>query len=132
MAAWLTITHGPVPMVVLLAQFTGALLGTWVVTRVTLFLTRRLGSWPGRIPVSHSLALALSTIVGGYGYGTLEDPRFSSAFATYVIPVIIWAFVDTVRHRRHYEHVETDARNAQHMEPKRLTDTGADSPRRLM
>jgi hypothetical protein len=84
-----------------LAFFAGAFVAVYLVSRLMLFLTKRMKDSAARLPVAYSLTLLFTVVVGGYGLsGPGKGPAFGEAFRQYVLPVGLWYLIDFRRLRR--------------------------------
>jgi hypothetical protein len=64
-----------------LAFLVGAFVGVYLVSRLMLFLTKRLKDSAARLPVAYSLTLIVTVGLAGYGLASLgEAPAFAEAF----------------------------------------------------
>ena len=80
--------------------FVGALVPTFLISRLGLWLTRQ---WPGgvtRLVTVHCVSLLLTAFVGGIGMA--DGGAFAGAEAAmgYALPQAIWLIVDLVRFTR--------------------------------
>jgi hypothetical protein len=53
-----------------------------------------------RMMMANGLSLFVATIVGGFGIADGGGPNFASAFASYVLPQLVWLIVGIVRYNR--------------------------------
>ena len=82
-------------MAVFLGQFTGGLVICLIIIGV---LSRVLRRWlhgePTRLFVSFFVALAIASVIGGYGYADdKSQPAFATAFAVYLGPASLAGFL---------------------------------------
>jgi hypothetical protein len=75
----------------------GALVPTFLLSRLGLLLTRRwTGSW-FRILLVHTLSLAVSVLIGAYGFSDGGEMAWATAFFIYAVPQFVWLVVDMAR-----------------------------------
>ena len=87
-------------MAVSIGAFVGALVATFLVSRLLLWLAKPLGDTFWRIALAHGLTLAFAVLVGGYGLASGSDePQFAKAALTYGPGVLLWLVVDLVGRR---------------------------------
>lgn len=92
-----------------IAFFVGALVPTFLISRLGLWLTRQ---WPGgntRLITVHGVSLLLTAFVGGIGMA--DGGAFAGAEAAmgYALPQAIWLIVDLVRFTRRHPASEPQA-----------------------
>jgi hypothetical protein len=82
----------------ILATFFGAFLGMGLISRLALWLTKRLGKdTPRHLMVAHGIAIAFATVLAGFGQA--EDggpPRFLYAFLLYGGADLLWIVLDVL------------------------------------
>ena len=87
----------------IVASMLGAVIGSYILLRLLMFITRKVRRRPNDAPeiaVAGLLALALMTVGGGYGMKDgLPDPVFLRAFYTYFGPAMLATVIELVRFR---------------------------------
>lgn len=83
-----------------IAFLIGALIGTFLVSRLALLALKRMGYSAGRLVVGHAASFAAVTVIAGYGFADGSEPQFLGAGLTYVLPQLFWLAVDLLRWRR--------------------------------
>ena len=81
----------------------GALVPTFLVSRLLLFLTRKIGvSGPLRIILSHTVSLGLVFLIAGIGFADGGNFAGGEAILAYAPPQLFWLMVDfgVARRRR--------------------------------
>jgi hypothetical protein len=81
----------------IVAFMIGALLITFLVSRLIGLLIRRWVSNPTKLLIANFGTLMVATVLGGYGFANGEQPLFSTAFFSYVVPVMVWLVHDLLR-----------------------------------
>lgn len=82
----------------LLGQILGALIATFLVSRLTLWLLRKWDGGLARIALAHGTALAFCWVA--YAFGSADGgPLNWSGGAIYTLPQIFWLVVDMLRGR---------------------------------
>ena len=82
-----------------IATMIGALVPTFALSRLTLWMLKTWNGGAQRLIVAHVFALLIATLIGGMGMadgGAFAAPQ---ALATYVLPQAVWFFADLYRHR---------------------------------
>ena len=87
-------------MVYWIAFLIGALIGTFLVSRLALLALKRMGYSAGRLAVSHVVSFTAITVIAGYGFADGGEPQFLSAGMTYFVPQLFWLAFDLLRWRR--------------------------------
>jgi hypothetical protein len=77
-----------------IGQLLGALVATFLLSRLVGWVLRRALNDPARLLAANVATLAIATVVGGYGFANGGSPLFATAFRSYVIPVIVWLIYD--------------------------------------
>lgn len=84
--------------------FIGVLIGALLITYLVSRALRRwvFKSLPGlqRSVVPNVVTLAISTVVGAFGFADGGDAKWTSAFLTYLIPTAVWTVVDLIRNKK--------------------------------
>ncbi|TPI40943.1 hypothetical protein FJW07_06665 [Mesorhizobium sp. B3-1-9] len=81
------------------AMLLGALVPTFLLSRLLLWITKR---WNGGVPrllVVHVICGALAVVAAAYGYSHTGAPDWSRS-PLYVVAQLIWLIVDFLRGRR--------------------------------
>jgi murein DD-endopeptidase MepM/ murein hydrolase activator NlpD len=84
-------------MPVLLGQFVGALVPTFLLSRLLLWLTKRWDGGRGRYFTIHFGSLLIAALIGGMGRADGGAFAPIEAAGVYAIPQVIWLIVDLVR-----------------------------------
>ena len=77
-----------------LMDLAGAAILMFILSRLTLWLTKWLGDNGTRILAAHAAALAAMTILAGLSWGDPGGDRFGWAFVTYGIPTVALCLID--------------------------------------
>ena len=77
----------------------GALVGTFLISRLALLVLKRMGYSAGRLAVGHAASFAAITVIVGYGFADGGEPRFLSAGLAYLLPQLFWLAFDLLRWR---------------------------------
>lgn len=89
------------------AMLLGALVPTFLLSRLLLWITKR---WNGGVPrllLVHVICGALAVVASAYGYPDSGAPDWSRSLV-YIVAQLIWLVVDLVRGRRHQSRLRTD------------------------
>jgi len=81
------------------AMLLGALVPTFLLSRLLLWITKR---WNGGVPrllAVHVICGALAVIAAAYGYSHTGTPDWSRSLI-YIVAQLVWLIVDFVRGRR--------------------------------
>jgi hypothetical protein len=82
-----------------LAEWVGALLPTFLISRLMLWLMR---SWDGgvrRLIMAHMVALLIATLIGGMGMADGGAFAAAKAFMVFAPPQAVWLTADWLRRR---------------------------------
>ncbi|HEV2532032.1 hypothetical protein, partial [Phenylobacterium sp.] len=63
-------------MAYLIGGFVGGVIAMFLLSRLTLWLFKRLGDNEKRISAAHATAYAIAVIAGGFGFANGGPPRF--------------------------------------------------------
>ena len=72
----------------------GAVFGTLLISRLTLWLFKKLGDNQRRIFVAYGVMYVFIVVVGGLGFADGGPPRFGYAIMIYTLPALLWLAVD--------------------------------------
>lgn len=72
----------------------GALAITYLMSRLMLWLLKRVSDRRARCLWAHGLAYLLAAILGGLGYADGGPPKFLYAASLYLLPTIMWLVID--------------------------------------
>jgi len=81
------------------AMLLGALVPTFLLSRLLLWITKR---WNGGVPrllLVHAICAALAVVAAAYGYSHTGAPDWSYSLL-YVVAQLVWLVVDFIRGRR--------------------------------
>jgi hypothetical protein len=74
--------------------FVGALLAIGLLSRLALWILKRVGDTSMRVLIAHGLTLCFATVIAGYGFGEAGKPRFGYAFTVYGLATLVWLAID--------------------------------------
>ncbi len=77
-----------------LGAIVGALVGSYLLSRLALWLLKAMGDKRDRILGAHGATFAFVTVAGGYGYADGGEPQFLHAAEIYILPIILWLAID--------------------------------------
>jgi hypothetical protein len=77
-----------------MAYMIGGVVAMWLLSRLMLWIFKRLGDNEKRIYVAHLVAYGLAAGLGGLGFANGGPPRFLHAAGVYIVPVLLWLAVD--------------------------------------
>lgn len=81
--------------------FVGALIPTFLLSRIALWLLKRWNGGYARLVAAHVLSLAVATLIGAFGMADGGPLAFGVAFLSYVGPQLLWMALDGWRlHRK--------------------------------
>ncbi len=83
------------------AMFVGALVPTYLVRLLFIWLTKRWDGGLARMLICNFLSLLVATGAGGVGMADGGPYQWGTAFFTYAIPQACWVFYDIGRARAH-------------------------------
>jgi hypothetical protein len=72
----------------------GALAITYLLTRLALWLLKRMGDDTRRILVAYAAVFVFSVMAGGYGLANGGTPDFLRPALLYGLPLLLWLVVD--------------------------------------
>ena len=72
----------------------GGLVLTYLLTRLGLWLTKKMGDNQRRIWIVYAVTFALTVVLGGLGFADGGPPRFVFAAAIYGGPLLLWLVID--------------------------------------
>lgn len=80
-----------------MAQLIGALLPTLLISRLILWLGKRMrgGAYPDLI-IAHAISLAICFVISAFGAADGGPPKWMAGFA-YLLPQLFWLIFDLVR-----------------------------------
>ncbi|TPK96410.1 hypothetical protein FJ934_09710 [Mesorhizobium sp. B2-4-12] len=81
------------------AVLLGALVPTFLLSRLLLWITKRWNGGVARLLLVHVICGALAIIAAAYGYSNTGAPDWSRG-PVYIVAQLIWLVVDFVRDRR--------------------------------
>ena len=81
-------------MAYMIGALVGALVAMFLVSRLTLWVFKRLGDKPARILTAHAVACGAAVMLGGLGLANGGPPVFGYAASLYVLPTLLWLAVD--------------------------------------
>ncbi|WP_133255051.1 hypothetical protein [Phenylobacterium hankyongense] len=81
-------------MAYMIGMAVGGVVGMLLLSRLTLWMFKRLGDNERRILVAHAVAYVLAVGLGGLGYADGGPPRFLYAASVYGLPTLLWLAMD--------------------------------------
>ncbi|MEZ2329968.1 hypothetical protein AB6802_09605 [Mesorhizobium sp. RCC_202] len=81
------------------AMLLGALVPTFLLSRLLLWITKRRNGGVARLLLVHVICAALAVVAAAYGYSHTGAPDWSHS-PVYVVAQLVWLIVDFVRGRR--------------------------------
>lgn len=82
------------PPAYVFGAWVGALVATFLITRIALWALKRVGDNERRIYLAYVIAFAIAVALGGFGYADGGPPRFGYAAMMYSLPPVAWLIVD--------------------------------------
>jgi|GEM_PF-998254 len=81
------------------AMLLGALVPTFLLSRLLLWITKRWNGGVARLLLVHVICGALAVLAAAYGYSHTGAPDWSRSLV-YIVAQLIWLIIDFVRGRR--------------------------------
>jgi hypothetical protein len=78
----------------LIGQILGSLVGMFLLSRLTLWIFKRMEDGKRRILLAHGSAFLAAVVLGGLGFADESGPRFLYSASLYFVPTLVWGAVD--------------------------------------